>query len=167
MNNNIFLFHKPQRSFFIFLFSFILCALVTIPALAKDSIVVENGYVRATIPGTQVSAAYMDLLNKSDKNKTLIGVEGAISERIEIHEHVMADGMMKMRQRENLVIEANNRTVLQPSGYHLMIFNLTSPLKPGQTVHITLLFSDGSKQHVPLPVQSIKRKKNSNHAHHH
>lgn len=135
-------------------------------AFASD-VAVEHGYIRATIPGTSVSSAYMEINNASEKDMVLIGATSKVSDRIEIHEHVMKDEMMRMMKRESLTIPANDHVVLQPSGYHLMIFNLVEPLKVDQQVEITLHFDNKKNLTIELPVQSIKRKKQKESAHHH
>jgi copper(I)-binding protein len=135
-------------------------------AFAND-VVVEHGYIRATIPGTNVSSAYMEVNNLTNKNMVLIGATSKVSNRIEIHEHVMNDEMMRMVKRESLTIPANDHVVLQPSGYHLMIFNLVEPLKVDDKVDVTLHFSNKKEVIISLPVQSIKRKKQKESAHHH
>lgn len=118
---------------------------------------VSEQYIRETIPGTQISSAYMTLSNQLDKEMVLIAVSSNISERIELHEHLMADGMMKMQQVDSIVIEANQQTVLQPHGYHIMIFNLHKPLKANSVVDMTLEFSNGNKQNITVPVKGIKQ----------
>lgn len=128
---------------------------------------VVKPYVRATIPGTTVSSAYMELHNQSDKSVKLIAATSPVSDRVEIHEHSMANGMMKMRQVESLSVDANSKAILQPSGYHIMIFNLKEPLKVGDDIELTLIFDNDSKEVVKVPVQSIKRKKKNAHHHHH
>ncbi|MDT0604942.1 copper chaperone PCu(A)C [Thalassotalea castellviae] len=140
--------------------------IVNIQAFA-ETVVVEHGYIRATIPGTTVSSAYMEIKNTSKQDIVLIGATSKVSDRIEIHEHVMNDEMMRMQQRESLTIAANDSVVLQPSGYHLMIFNLAEPLKVDANVELTLQFSDKKTVNILLPVQSIKRKKQKESAHHH
>ena len=135
-------------------------------AFASD-VVVDHGYIRATIPGTTVSSAYMEIHNASDKDMVLIGATSIVSDRIEIHEHVMKGEMMRMNKRESLTIPANDHVILQPSGYHLMIFNLVKPLKVDQQVEITLHFDNKKNLTIELPVQSIKRKKQKESAHHH
>lgn len=132
--------------------------------VAKE-VVVEQSYVRATIPGTNVSSAYMKIINKMEKEVTLVGASSKVSNRIEIHEHTMADGMMKMRQRESIVIAGNSQVTLQPSGYHLMIFDVEKLLKPAQQVKLTLHFLKHADVEINIPVQSIKRKKQSHHHH--
>lgn len=143
----------------------VISMLTSFSSLANVDVV--KPYVRATIPGTTVSSAYMELHNQSEKAVKLIAVKSTVSERVEIHEHSMADGMMKMRQVESLPVGANSQAVLQPSGYHIMIFNLKEPLKVGDDIELTLIFDNDTKEVVKVPVQSIKRKKKNAHHHHH
>ncbi|HBY87991.1 MAG TPA: copper chaperone PCu(A)C, partial [Colwellia sp.] len=65
---------------------------------AAKTITVSDGYVKASIPGSDVTASYMTLRNTSNKAITLQKVSSTVSDRIEIHEHSMADGMMRMRE---------------------------------------------------------------------
>lgn len=136
-------------------------------SFASGNLQVSQGYIRATIPGTQISSAYMTIVNHTSNDVKLIAVKSNISDRIEIHEHIMADGMMKMRQVESLLVKSHNSTVLQPSGYHLMIFNLVNPLEPEQKVKLTLVFDNNDEVELELPVQSIKKQKHKQKAHEH
>lgn len=122
----------------------------------KGQIQVDGAYLRATIPGTEMSSAYMTIFNHSDKTKNLMAVTGDISDRIELHEHSMVDGMMRMRQVNKIVVPAQGKAVLQPSGLHLMVFNLAKPLKPQQKVKLSLHFADGSKENIIVPVEKVK-----------
>ena len=78
----------------------------------------------------------------------------------------MVDGMMKMGKVEKLDVEAGSSVVLQPSGYHLMIFNLKEPLKAGTHKPLTFHFSDNSEFTISVPVTSLKNSKRSSHNHH-
>lgn len=126
------------------------------------SIEVKQGFIRETIPGTSISSAYMTIHNTSSEAITLTGASSLVSKRLELHEHSMANGMMKMRQVENIVIPGNSEIVLKPSGLHVMIFDLIEPLKDQDKVLINLIFEDESIKPVTLPVRSIKQ-----HKHHH
>ena len=64
----------------------------------NSNIIIEAPYVRASIPGTIITSAYMSIENKSDAILTLTGVSSSFSDRIEIHQHSLSDGMMKMRK---------------------------------------------------------------------
>ncbi|ASP48139.1 copper chaperone PCu(A)C [Cognaticolwellia beringensis] len=128
----------------------------------NTEILVENGYVRESIPGTSISSAYMTIKNLSAKNIRLIAASSVVSERIEIHQHTMVDGLMRMRQQDYAEVSAHNITEFQPSGYHLMIFDLKHPIKAKENIIITLHFDDQSRIDVNYTVQGLKQKK-----HHH
>lgn len=146
------------------MFKSVLCgAAIFLSSSALASVEVTNAYVRATIPGTQVSSAYMELHNKAAEGIKLVAAKSEISDQVEIHQHLMEGGMMKMRQVESLSIAANSSTVLQPSGYHLMIFNLKAPLKDGEKVKLTLVFDNETEKLITVPITSIKRKKAKHH----
>jgi hypothetical protein len=53
--------------------------------------------------------------------------------------------------------------ILEPLGYHLMIFNLEEPLNAGQKSTLTLHFAEEKNIEVTLPIESIKRKKSMHH----
>ncbi|TWX73018.1 copper chaperone PCu(A)C [Colwellia sp. C1TZA3] len=132
-------------------------------ASENSKLLVENGYARESIPGTSISSAYMTIKNLSAKNIRLIAAASAVSERIEIHQHTMSDGLMRMRQRDYVEISAQNSTVFQPSGFHLMIFDLKQPLKAKENIIITLYFDDQSSINVNYTVQGLKQKKHEHH----
>jgi copper(I)-binding protein len=132
-------------------------------ASENANLVVENGYARESIPGTSISSAYMTIKNLSAKNIRLIAAASAVSDRIEIHQHTMSDGLMRMRQRDYVEISAQNSTVFQPSGFHLMIFHLKQPLKAKENIIITLYFDDKSSIDVNYTVQGLKQKKHEHH----
>ena len=136
-----------------------------LPSYAGQSESVENnivtvteGFIRETIPGTNISSAYMTISNHSDKAVILVAASGDFSPRIEIHEHSMADGMMRMRQLESITIDANSSVKLQPYGLHLMLFDLKKPLKHNEFVDIVLHFSSQPELSIKLPIHSIKQK---------
>lgn len=136
--------------------------LMVVTSTQAQNLTVTDGYVRESIPGTTISSAYMTLANSSEKSVTLVGASSKISARIEIHEHSMSNGMMNMRQVESIVIGSKETVILQPSGLHLMIFDIKEPVKHGDLITLTLHFSSHPSVEVQLPVQSIKRKQ-----HHH
>ena len=133
------------------------------PASEKTNIQIENGYARESIPGTSISSAYMAIHNLSVNNVRLIAASSAISERIEIHQHTMVDGLMRMRQRDTVEILAKDTLLFQPSGYHLMIFDLKQPLTAKENIIITLHFDDQSSIDVNYSVKGLKQKEHHHH----
>ncbi len=131
-------------------------------ASESTAVLVENGYARESIPGTSISSAYMAISNLSAKNIKLVAASSSVSDRIEIHQHIMSDGLMRMRQRDYVDILAKNTVIFQPSGFHLMMFDLKQPLKAKEHIVITLHFDDKSSIDVNYTIKGLKRKK-----HHH
>jgi len=120
---------------------------------------VSDAYIRETLPGNTISSAYMRISNNNAQAIKLVTITSKVSPRIEIHQHQMLDGMMKMRQLNKLVIPAHENVLLQPYGLHLMIFDLQQPLKDGQKVSLTLHFANYRDININVPVISIKKKR--------
>ncbi len=139
-----------------FISTVIFSTFLSFTAAAAD-IQVSGQYARETIPGTSISSAYMTIANNQSTDVTLTGISSSISERIEMHEHLMADGMMKMQQVDSILIKANDRIVLQPHGYHLMIFNLHQPLMANNEISLTLHFANGDNEEIIVPIQALTR----------
>jgi len=132
----------------------------------NSDIIIEAPYIRANIPGTIITSAYMSIENVNDGTVTLTGVSGLFSDRIEIHQHMMSDGMMKMRKVEELAIKGRETVILQPMGYHLMIFDVKKPLIPDEKVSLTLHFKQQKDLVITVPVRSIKQERHSKKQHH-
>jgi copper(I)-binding protein len=125
-------------------------------ATEVGNITVSDAYIRASIPGTIHSSAYLRINNKDEKTVTLVSVSSKISPRIEMHNHVMENGMMHMQKLQKIAIEGNSEVLLQPHGLHLMVFNLAEPLIPDDVIEVTLHFSNNHRVIVSLPVKSLK-----------
>lgn len=136
--------------------------------VAKSAdVAVNDAYMREVIPGNSVTSAYMTISNKSEQAIKLVAAKSDAIPLIEIHEHTMHDGMMKMGQVDYVKIEANSQVKLQPMGLHLMMFDLTQPFAAGQQITVTLMFDNNTSIDVNLPVQSIKTMKKQAKHHHH
>ncbi len=123
--------------------------------VSANPLTVEDAYVRATPPNSKNSAAFMVINNAGNKEVKLIAASSDIADRVELHTHINEDGMMKMRQVEEIVIKAQNTAVLQPGGYHVMFLNLKQPLKEGQSVAIRLYFDNGEQIEVAAPIKKV------------
>jgi len=126
---------------------------------SAQNIEISDGYIRETLPGNQITSAYLKITNANNHEILFIGASSNISPKIEIHQHSMENGMMQMRQLEHVKINAHENVLLQPYGLHLMIFDLKQPLKDGQKVQLTLHFAKQSDVIINVPVISIKKKR--------
>jgi periplasmic copper chaperone A len=107
-----------------------------IACAAGADVAVTNAWVRATVPGQPVAAAYMDI--RASKAMKLVGVSSPVAERGEIHEMKDEDGMMKMRAVQAVDLPAGKTISLAPGGLHVMLFGLSEPLTDGRKVTLTL-----------------------------
>ena len=128
-----------------------------------ETFTVEDAYVRATPPHTANSAAFMQIHNNTDTSRKLIAASSDVSDRVELHSHIMSDGMMKMRQVEAIEVNANESAILRPGSFHVMFLGLKSPLSEGESVKINLYFDNGDEIVVNAPIKKITSKKTMKH----
>ncbi len=124
--------------------------------IAAEDVQAAGAYARAVPPGQSNSAAFMSLTNKSDADHALVGAESSASKVAELHTHFLEGGMMKMRPVEKIDLPAGKTVELQPGGLHLMLIGLTHQLSPGEDLRITLVFEDGSRTSLVVPVKTVQ-----------
>lgn len=98
-------------------------------------VTVTGASVRATAPGQDSAAVSMRITARKDAR--LIAVSSPAAERVEIHIMKHENGMMKMREVDELALPASQEVVLG-AGSHLMLVGLKQPLKAGGRVPLTL-----------------------------
>lgn len=142
------------------------CTLLLSSLTQASTLTIEDAYVRATPPHTANSAAFMQIHNSSDTAIELVSASSDIAERVELHSHIMSDGMMKMRQVESIMIDANASAELRPGSFHVMFLGLKSPLSEGNTINLKLYFNNGDEIVIDAPIKKITmQKKTMKHTH--
>ncbi len=121
-----------------------------------ETIEVQDAYVRAVPPGQPNSAAFMTITNHGSEARALLAAESDTAEVVELHTHRLENGMMQMRQLEQIDLPAGETVTLAPGGLHLMLIGLTETLAAGDQVELTLGFDDGDEQTLNLPVKRIE-----------
>jgi copper(I)-binding protein len=115
----------------------ILCSLFAGTATrAAEPLVATDAWVRAPAPGQKVAGAYMNLTSGVDA--ALVGVASPAAARAELHSMKLDAGVMKMRPVERIDLPAKQTVKLAPGGMHVMLVDLTRPLKEGDKVPLTL-----------------------------
>lgn len=139
---------------------------------AKDIVTIEDAWVRPTVAGQEVGAAYMTFISKQDT--ALVHAESNVTKSIEIHSMSMQNGVMKMRMMETLPLTADKPYKLEPGGFHLMLFDLKKPLTEGEQVNFELTFKSNNvefkqqiKALVKAPVSDETGHGNGHEHHHH
>lgn len=123
------------------------------PARAGDKadIAVADVWARASVMAT--SAAYMTIENTGARDDALVAVRGDVAKKVEIHDMIMDDMVMRMRRVERLEIPAGARVELAPGGLHIMLIRLQGPLAEGDSVPLTLVFEKAGEIAVAATVQ--------------
>lgn len=122
---------------------------------------VQGGWVRV-LPAAKDTAAYMTLINNSDKPLRLVGADSEVAmmgmPMVGTSETKVVNGVRQevkgMRTVPYLEIPAKGRRVLQPGGDHLMLMGLKRTLKVGERITLVLRFEGGLRQSVVLPAEA-------------
>jgi periplasmic copper chaperone A len=141
-------------------FAILFAGLIAAPARAAEvkagDLVITQAWSRATPNGAKIGSGYLTIENKGAAADRLVGVSADVAGKVEVHEMAMNNGVMTMRPLETgLTIDPGKTVKLAPGGYHLMMFDLKSPLKQGDALPVTLEFEKAGKVKVSLDVQAI------------
>lgn len=119
---------------------------------ATTHVTASHAWIRV-LPGALPASAYVVLRNDGAAPVALTGADTPAYGEAMLHESSSAGGMSRMRMVAALPIPAHGTQALAPGGYHLMLMDARHPVQPGDTVHVTLKFGDGST----LPVDFLAR----------
>ncbi len=126
-------------------------SLSALPALAE--IVIEQPYARSSSPAARVGAAFMVIKNTGTEDDRLVAASTDAATRVELHTHVMTDGIAKMMEvPEGFVIPAQGETLLQRGGYHVMMMGLTAPFVQDETITLHLTFENAGEVTLVVPI---------------
>lgn len=126
--------------------------------VAAQDILIDNASIRQPMPGRTVTAGYFTLHNSTTEEQRLVAVSSPMFAKIELHQHLHLNGMMKMEQVDFITIPAQQSVVLQPGGLHLMLFEPVAVLQPGQMLEVELTFANGSLLKAEVPVVAMPKR---------
>ena len=102
------------------------------------------------MPGQTTAAGYMEI--RSSAPADLVSVSSPAAKVAEIHEMSMENGVMKMRAVPRLALQPGKTVELKPGGYHIMLAAVAKPLRPGDSVPITLTVETPDKKRSSIRV---------------
>src|SRR3954462_5552062 len=138
------------------LFAVLLATPVRAEEVKAGDLVITQAWSRATPGGAKLAGGYLSIENRGSAPDRLIGGSADISDKVQLHEMAMNNGVMTMRQLDKgLPIEPGKTVKLAPGGYHLMLLDLKSPLKQVDKVPVTLEFEKAGKVNLSLDVQGV------------
>jgi periplasmic copper chaperone A len=124
--------------------------------IKAGDLVITQAWTRATPGGAKVGGAYLTIENKGATADRLIDGSTDVAGKVEVHEMATKDGVMTMRSLDKgLTIDPGKTVKLAPGGYHLMMFDLKSPLRQGDKVPLTLDFEKAGKVKLSFDVEGV------------
>ncbi len=126
------------------------------PVQAQAGIALHGAWVREATGGRSGSAAYVVIENLGKTDQAVVAASSDAARALELHEMKMTGGMMRMSQVKEIVVPAGGRVELRPGGLHIMLFDVTRPLKAGDTIPLTLAFKDGTSVKTTAQVRAAE-----------
>lgn len=121
---------------------------------------VKDASIKPTLPGMQVTAIFMKIINNTDKDIKLMKVTGEFAGTFELHNMEMAGGKMVMRPVDFILLKSKTTTELKSGGLHVMVFDVKRPIMAGSEYKAKLILD--TKKEIPFTAKSQEMP-----AHHH
>jgi hypothetical protein len=112
--------------------------------LAHAEVTVKDAWVRGTVPAQTTTGAFMTITSTSEAK--LVGAASPVAKMVEIHESSMHGNMAHMQEVSAVSLPAGKAVQLKPGGHHVMLMGVGKPLKPGDTVPLTLTIEEKGKR---------------------
>jgi len=117
---------------------------------------IGHPWSRATPAGAKVAGGYFTITNNGSAPDRLLSISSDISEKAELHEMGVKDGVMTMRPVVGgLEIPAGGKVVLGPGSYHVMFMDLKQQPKQGEMFAATLTFEKAGTVTIKFAVQAM------------
>ncbi len=130
-------------------------ASISVSAVADDykvgQVMIADTWARVTLQ-SRPAAAYMKIHNMAETADKIVAASSPLADRVELHTHSMDDGVMRMRQVEEIALPAKGHTELKPGGLHLMIFGLKREVKKGEMLPLKLTFKEAGEVEIMAKV---------------
>lgn len=115
---------------------------------------VKESFARPVIQAGGVGAIYLELVNGTGADDRLVSASSPIAGDVETHETVHEGDVSRMVARpEGFVVPAGGKVRLEPGGKHLMLFDVSRPVKAGEAIPLQLTFERAGVVDVQVPVR--------------
>jgi len=118
---------------------------------------VDDAWVRATVAGQQATGAFMTLTASTDSK--LLEVQSPAAKIVQVHQSTMKNDVMSMQPVTSVALPAGKAVSFDPHGYHVMLIDLVTQVKEGDSVPLTLIVENakGEKESIEVkaPVRAL------------
>ena len=132
-------------------------------------LVISNVWIRNTPGNHRMATGYLKIENVGNMDDKLIDVSSSIAEKVEIHQIIIENEVMKMRPlNDGLTIRAGDIVYLKPGSVHLMFLGLKQQILPMEFYQINLTFLNAGQLSVEAvvnfdPISTMQHQDGHNH----
>lgn len=123
--------------------------------VALAEVIVSEARLKAPVPGQKVSAGYFVIKNAGAEPVSVKTVSSDSASRIEMHTHVMENGMMGMVKMDSVDLEPGESLSFTEGGHHLMVFDPDQRTMLSGEFDFIFDLSDGSQLEVFATVEKF------------
>ncbi len=120
------------------------------PNMAPPLIEVTDPWIRKPIPPLDKTAGYFKVTNHSETPIVLKVAQSKSARKIEFHETLEEEGMMRMRRLKEVVVAPGETVSFEPGGKHLMVFGFIAGDSP---VSVQLRIGEDQILEVPFDLR--------------
>lgn len=113
---------------------------------------VDQAWISASSDANKPSAGYFTVHGGADAVE-LRAVQSDVTQRIEMHDNIMENGMMTMKPLNAAPVPAKSTVAFAPGGKHLMIYGLNPGAVQLGKASLTFIFSNGDRLIVDTKIQ--------------
>lgn len=115
-----------------------------------------NAFTRAMPPTARAGGGFVTIYNSGTIDDRLVSASSPAAAVVQLHNMVMDNGVMIMREFENgIEIPAGAVVALRPGGMHIMFIDAPKSFAAGETVDVTLAFETAGEIVLHLPVGAL------------
>ena len=155
---------------FLYLFTFILLSSQSFSeTITFKGLVLSDFWIKKIIANNNITAGYIKIENKNEKNERLISVESNFSKRTELHYMNIKNDIMIMKHLEDgVLIKSKSKINLKPRSFHIMFIDLTKSFNKTSYQKVKFNFENAGSIIINMPIinkAKISKDKKKNHHH--
>lgn len=102
-----------------------------------------------------VIAGFMCIQNDGSSSIRVVSASAEAVGRVEIHEVVHEQGIVRMRKAEGVDVPPNSTVCLEPQHLHFMLIGINDSIRGGADIRLQIETASGEKLHAVLPQRAL------------
>jgi copper(I)-binding protein len=119
----------------------------------QGTLKISHPWARATAQMARSGGAFLTIENTGNTPDKLLKAASPMAAHTQVHTVTMEGDVMRMREVPAIELAPKSTTELKPGGYHIMLMELSGPLKAGDKFPLTLVFEKAGTITVDVMVE--------------